>query len=360
MGGSSKSTEDKTINNTIDPIQMQQYQDNYARAQQTAASLTPYSGQITAGFNPTQLQAQGLLSNIATDPRYQAANNAAMGSVQDVLGANINPTVTPQTVAATPYTAAQLAGTDLSPYMNPYQSSVIDASIAQNQYARQQQGVADNAAATAANAFGGTRQAVQRAETTAGYDRNDQQNLAALNSANFTQAQNAAGTDIAARNAASQFNAGQSLNADEFNSGQSLTAQQNSLSNTLAVLGLKMNAAGQLVSLSNSGLQTATQQAGMLSAVGDAQQAQQQREMTDAYNAYLSGQQLSLTQQQLLNQSLGMIPVQTTQQTNGTTTTSRNPGALGILGGIANLGLGVASLGTSTVGGPMLSNLLKI
>src|SRR5665213_1341640 len=42
MGGSSKSTEDKTVNNTIDSTQMQQYQDNYARAQQTAASLTPY------------------------------------------------------------------------------------------------------------------------------------------------------------------------------------------------------------------------------------------------------------------------------------------------------------------------------
>lgn len=373
MGGSSKQTEDKTVKNTIDPGQMQQYQDNYARTQGVAAGLTPYTGQITAGFNPTQVKSQGLLSDIAVDPRYQAANTNATGIVQGIAGANVNPTITPQGVLSTPYNASTynpslLAGTDLSPYMNPFQKDVIDASVAQNGYARDQQAVKDNAAATAAGAFGGTRQAVQRAETTAGYDRNDQQNLAALNSANFGQAQAGAIGDINARNtagafnanstnAASQFNAGQNLNAGEFNSGQNVTAQQQTFANNLAAMGLKMNAAGQLVALNDAALNTAAKQGGIMASVGDAQQAQQQKELSDAYAAYTQGQQLTLTQQQLLTQALGMIPIQTTQQSNGTTTTQSNPGLGGILGGIGSLALGVGSMGTSTLGGSLLGGL---
>lgn len=373
MGGSSKQTEDKTVKNTIDPGQMQQYQDNYARAEGAAQSLTPYTGQITAGFNPTQIQSQGVLSGIATDPRYRAANQNAMDTVQGVLGTNINSTITPQGVTATPYTpssydAAQQANTDLSPYMNPYQKNVIDASVAQNGYARDQQAVKDNATATAAHAFGGTRQAVQNAETTAGYDRNNEQNLAALNSANFSQAQNAAGSDVAARNAANafnassanaagQFNAGQNLNAGEFSATQNQNAQQQTFANNLAAMGLKMNAAGQLVALNQADLQTATQQGGILASVGDAQQAQTQKALTDAYAAYTQGQQLTLAQQQLLSQALGMIPVQTTQQSNGTTTTQSNPGVGGILGGVASLGLGLAGMPTSSLGGGLLSGL---
>jgi hypothetical protein len=331
MGGSNTSTKHEESKNTIDPMQMQQYQQNYTDAQQRIGSLTPYSGQITAGFNPNQIKAQGLLSNIASDPRYQAVNQNAADSVQGILGNNMN-----TSISADPYSAAQLAGTDLSPYMNPFQKNVIDASISQNQYARDQQGVADNAAATAAHAFGGSRQGVQRAETSAGYDRNNQQNIAALNSANFGQAQNAALSDISGRNAASQFN-----------SSQNMTAQQQSVANSLAAQGLKLNAAGQLVSINNNGLSLAAQQGGILSAVGDAQQQQQQTELSNAYNAYLQGQQLTLTQQQMLNQALGIIPVQTNSVSDGTTTTKSNPGAMGILGGIANLGLAAATGGSS-------------
>jgi len=314
FGGSSKSDTHQVSSNTINPAQMAQYQQNYAGAQQRVDSLTPYTGPITAGFNPTQIQSQGILSGIANDPRYAATNATAIDSAKGILG------YTPQT-----YDAAQLSNTDLTPYLNPYQKQVIDASVAQNQYARDQQGVADNASATAANAFGGTRQAVQRANTTAAYDRNNQQNLAALNSANFSQAQQAALADIAAKN-----------NASQFNSNQSLAGQQ-----------LRLNAAGQIVGMNAADLARAAQQGGILSAVGDTQQAQQQKEFTDAYNAYLQGQQLTLAQQQVLNQALGIIPIEQTNTTDGTTTTKSNPGIGGVLGAVGSLGLAAATGGTS-------------
>lgn len=331
FGGGSSSTTHQTESNKVNPYQMQQYQDNYTHAQTVADSLKPYTGQVTAGFNQNQLNAQGLLSGIAADPRYAAANQQAIDATQGLLAANPNTTVN-----SDPYTAAQLAGTDLTPYMNPFQKSVIDASLSQNQYARDQQGVADNAAATAAHAFGGTRQGVQRAETTAGYDRNNQQNIAALNSANFLQAQNAAGVDVGARNAASQFNSGQAFNA-----------QQLSIQNALAQAGYKLNAAGQLVVLNQADLQRGVQQAGILSAVGDTQQQQQQKEFGDAFNLYAANNQLTLQQQQLLNQALGIIPLEQTNTTDGTTTTKSNPGIGGVLGGIASLGGAIATGGAS-------------
>lgn len=288
MGGSSSTHQEQS--NKIDPMQMAEYQQNYSHAQNGASTLTPYTGQITAGFNPNQIQAQGLLSNIAQDPRYATANQNAVHGAQGVLDSN------------------PLETANLQKFMNPFQKDVIDASIAQNGYARAQQGILDNASATNAHAFGGSRQGVQRAETTAGYDRNNQVNLATLNSANFGQAQNAALSDA----------------------------------------NLKLNAAGQLQSLNQGSLQTAMQQGGILSAVGDAQQQQQQRELTDAYNAYTQGQQLTLTQQQLLNQALGIIPIQ--QTTTSDSTTKSNPGVMGVIGGIANLGMAAASVPGLTSG----------
>lgn len=291
MGGSSQTTkEQQTATNTTDPALMAMLQGNYAAAQDRANTLTPYTGAVTAGFTPTQTQAQGVLSGIATDPRYAATAQQAVGATQGVL--NSDP----------------LATANLQKYMNPFQSQVIDASIAQNQYARDQQGVKDNAAATAANAFGGTRQAVQNAETNAGYDRNNQQNIAALNSANFGQAQTAA----------------------------------------LSGANLNLNAATNLANLNNSALQTNATRGGILGAVGDAQQAQQQAELTNAYNAYMAGQQLTVQQQQLLNSALGLIPNQQTVVSNGTNTTQKSGD---LFGGILGAITGGAKIGASLYGG---------
>lgn len=349
MGGSTKTEQQQqsTSSNTIDPAQLALLQGNYSGAQGRAATLTPYQGNLTAGFTPTQTQAQGVLSGVATNPQYANTNNAAIQSVQGVLGANTSPTITPQGVTASPYTAAQVSVADLKPYMNPFTDDVINASIAQNERARQTANMNDNQQATAAGAFGGSRSGVANALTNQLYDQNDQANIANLNSANFSQAQAAAGSDIGARNAASQFNAGQGLNAGEFNSTQGQNAQQSTFANNLAAQGLKINAAGQIVALNNSALGTAAQQGGILASVGDAQQAQAQTEINNAIAAWQQGQQLTIAQQQLVDQALGLIPNQQTVSSSGTgnSTTRTNPGLGGILSSIGSAGMGLGAMG---------------
>lgn len=257
-------------------------QGNYDTAKGNAASLaTPYTGQLTAGFTPTQLQAQGVLSGVGTDPSYLNAANGATAGAQGIL--NSNP----------------LSAADLQQYENPFQSSVIDASVNANERARQIAQNQTNMQNTAGSAFGGSRSGVANALTNEAYDRNDQSNIANLNSANFTQAQQA----------------------------------------SLAAKNLGLNAATTTANLNNNALQTAATQGGILGAVGDAQQQQSQTELTNTYNNWLQGKQLTLQEQNLLNSALGMIPVQQTVNTNGTTTTSSNPGLGGILSSIGQIGL---------------------
>jgi hypothetical protein len=343
MGGSSH-TESST---KVDPALMALYNQNYANASNVANnySYVPYGGERVAGFTQPQQQSFGALTSAANDPTSSNAIQQSQQAVSGLLGYQA-PNITAQNVNATPYNAAQLSGTDLSPYMNPFQKNVIDASISQNQYARDQQEVADNAAATAANAFGGSRQGVQRAETTGAYDRNNQQNIAALNSQNFGQAQNAALADIASRNNASQFNATQGLNASEFNAGQGLTAQQANASNALNAAQLRGQSALSNASLGQAYLNNQIQRGGILNNVGAQQQALQQAQDEAAYEEFQRQIQSPLVAQQIRNQALGMIPQQSTTSSNS----SSSPGVGGILGGIGSLALGVGSL---AMGNPM-------
>lgn len=329
MSGGSKQTTQQTQSNTIDPQQMEMYKANYATAQQNAARIAePYTGQLTAGFTPTQLQAQQYLTNLAGNSSYLDAINGATAATRNILANPVNGTVT-----ANPVTAAQLAGTDLSAYLNPYQNAVINASIDQNERARQIAQNQINMQNSAGSAFGGSRSGVSNALTNEAYDRNNQSNIANLNAQNFSQAQQSALADIAARNQASQFN-----------SSQNLTAQQQSIQNALAAQGLGLNAAGQVAQLSNNAFNLAAQQGGILGAVGDTQQQQQQAELNANYQKSLTEKQLILDQQNLLNASLGLIPVQQTINSSGTTQTTTSPGFTDILNSLGNAASGAASL----------------
>lgn len=334
MGGGSKTTETQaqTSTNTLDPAYQKLLTDNYASAQQKASTLTPYTGQLTAGFNPTQTQAQGVLSGIATDPQYAATNQGAIAGAQGVLsgagGMNTN-------VNADPVTAATLAGTDLSPYMNPYTNDVVNTTLSDQERAREIASTSDAQKASAAGAFGGSRSGVLSSLTNDAYDRNTGSLVAGLRSNNYGQAQAAALNDVNAQN-----------NTNQFNSTQNMNAQQSSINNKLAALGMQLNSAGQIVSLNNQALGTATAQGGILASVGDTQQQQQQTELNNAYQAYQQGQQLTLAQQQMLNSALGLIPNQQTVSSTGNSsgTTSSTPGIGGILSGVGGLASDIGSL----------------
>jgi hypothetical protein len=74
-------------------------------------------------------------------------------------------------------------------YMNPYQQEVIDASMADLNRQRQMQQIKDLNTATAAKAFGGSRQGVAQALTNEAYDRTAASTLANLRSQGFSQSQ---------------------------------------------------------------------------------------------------------------------------------------------------------------------------
>lgn len=355
MGGGSQTSTQKT---EYDPAYMAKVNQNYDRALNIAdAPFQPYTGQRVATFSPTQQQGQAGLLSAANDPTATNTLNGAKGILGNAVGANngilnFQPrTVTANPITASTYDPAQLADVDLSKYMNPFQKQVIDASVAQNQYARDQQGVADNAAATAAHAFGGSRQGVQRAETTAAYDRNNQQNIAALNSANFGQAQQAALADVASRNQGGIFNAGQRQNAGIFNAGQDFNAQQTNASNDIAGAGLRLNASGQagnlsslLASMSDQELHQALTRAGIIEGVGAEQTGQQQAQNDAAYEEFMRQLQYPYQTQNLTNAALGAYPVQAT-----TTNTTKTKGD--VLGGILGAIAGGAKVGSQFYGG---------
>ena len=306
-----------TSANTINPFQFGQLQGNYANAQAVASGLTtPYSGPLTAPFTPTQIQAQNLLSGLAANPQYQNQISSAANGVQGILN---NPVAT--NVTAQPVTAQTVAGSNLSQYMNPYQSDVVNATMAQLNQLNANQLLNTNQGATAAGAFGGSRSGVADALTNALNAQTAASTLAGLNASNFTNAETQAAADANSVN-----------NAAQFNSGQNVNAQQSSIANALAAQSDRLNAANALASLAGQGYGLAATQGGLLGSVGQQQQTQDQSALTNAYNAWLAQQGQNAQAQNLLNASLGLIPIQqTTNSSNSSTGTgssqsSNSPG----------------------------------
>lgn len=141
--------------------------------------------------------------------------------------------------------AQRLADTSLDPYINQYENQVVDQTISDIDRARQMQQNQNNAAAVAAGAFGGDRQAIQRAET----DRNaleaTARQVGQLRQGGYEAAAQRAEGDIArgltgqqsnqASNlAAGQFNIGNEFNRQQANQARDLTQSQANTANSLA------------------------------------------------------------------------------------------------------------------------------
>jgi hypothetical protein len=102
--------------------------------------------------------------------------------------------------ATLPTSYSPVTGSQINGFMNPYTSSVIDATTQQN---NQNQQLALNQIgdqAQKAGAFGGTRQGVAEALTRGQFDLNNQQTTAQLNSQNYSQALAAATAQNQAEN----------------------------------------------------------------------------------------------------------------------------------------------------------------
>lgn len=129
--------------------------------------------------------------------------NAAMGGQPNIMqGAAQGMQVAGQTAAqGTQYRpmavqAGQVAGTDLSAYTNPYETQVVDQSLADMERARQMQQNVSDFQMGQAGAFGGSRHGIAQAESNRNfYDRAGAM-ASGLRQQGFQQAQNLAGQDI--------------------------------------------------------------------------------------------------------------------------------------------------------------------
>ena len=226
-----------------------------------------YSGQRLADFSPDTNTAFGLIRSNANGgaPALDAGINAATGAAN--------------------YTASQIPGTDLTPYMDPYIKNVLDVQKQRAVQAFQEQQAGRDANAVNAGAFGGDRRFV--ADSLAQRDLNQQ-----------LQGIDATGLSNAFNNATQLF--------------------QNDETNRRAAAELGISAASTLGQLGQTRNDILNQQAEALSGVGSKIQQRQQAGLDLAYKDFQDQRAYPTQQLSLYSQLLAGSPVQSNTTTSTT------------------------------------------
>jgi hypothetical protein len=254
LGGSSESTQQ------LDPALRDLFLQNYQGAQGAASGL---QARQFAGFNPDQMASANISRQFA-DPNSetfagmrqafttaQTAGNYAPQQVasRDVqaalaqaaqLGRGTVRDVNAERIAAERIAAGQVSGADVASealkqiapqarenirditagsflnqnieqYMNPFTKAVTEQSLADLERSRLLQQQQTAAQATAARAFGGSRQGVAEAETNRAFGENAARLVAQQNAAGYEAAQRASEADLARAMQAQQLNQAQDL-----------------------------------------------------------------------------------------------------------------------------------------------------
>jgi hypothetical protein len=279
---------------------------------------------------------------------------AASGLQQAMQGTKAAMNYQPMQVKATDYAAAQaaqqaaltadqvsagqIAGTNLGAYTNPYESQVVQQSLTDLGGAQEKALNQMGAQATAARAFGGSRQGIAEAETRKSYADQAAQMVSGLRQAGYQQAQQLAGQDIATQMQAALANQGANLQAGtttaqlgqqvnlanqaalnqqrQFGATQGMTAQQLNQGAGLQGAQLRMNASQQMGGLGQQAFNTsqAIQQQQMQQ--GLMQQGLQQQLIDAARGQYAGAVGAPQQSLGLPLAALGAAPVpQTTTQT---------------------------------------------
>jgi hypothetical protein len=306
MGGSSTTNTNSSSQSINEIPQWVQNagQANYGLAQQVASQpLQQYQGQMVADVSPQMQQAWNLAANSGNVG--QDAQNAAQAGF--LTAANYQP----QQIGAP-------SQETLRGFENPYTQDVINKTLPimqQNLALSQNQ---QQNAANSANAFGGSRQAIQQGVTQAQGAMGMGQMAAQLNSANYSQA-------LAA--------AQQAANA---NQQAGLTANQQQIS-----------ASAGLGTLGQQQMQNNVANYGMLTSAGAQQEQQQQNDINAQMAKFQQAWSYPQAQLGMMESSLGMTPYNTgTSGSSASTseTQTSNPaaiatGAMGMLGDFAGAGL---------------------
>ena len=312
--------------------------------------------QPSSGFNVNQAAAGG---GVAQPSGGFNVNQAAAGGLEQAMqGTMAGMQYQPMQVGAAAYApaqiagaspirvqnvqAGQIAGTNLGAYTNPYESQVVGQALGDIERSRQMQQNQLGAQASAARAFGGSRQGIAEAETNRAFADQAAQTAAGLRQAGYQQAQALAGQDIASRMQAALANQGANLQAQSQTAGNVLAMQQ-------ANQGAR-NQAGQFGASAQNQAMIQNQQAGLQAAQQRLAAAQQLGGL--GQQAFNTGQAISAQQmqqgllqqqlqQQLINAAMGQyagytgapqtalnLPLAALGQASmgqGTTTQTQNP-----------------------------------
>jgi len=315
--------------------QVQEYQTGFApviapyaeellgKAQlQTDVEQNPYRqymGERQAQFTPLQQQSFENAALMQTAP--QLGDATAMAGMAGLGALNTQYTFNP-------YQAQQFTGNNVQAYMSPYMQNVVDIQQREAQRQADIAGTQQQAAATKAGAFGGSRDAIMRSEAA--------RNLA-LQKGDI-QAQ---GLQNAYQQAMQQFNQSQAQNL----AGQQLNAQQQQFGSGLGLQGLQTAMTGAK-SLADIGQTQYGQNMGLLSMqnqFGSQQQGQVQNVLNNQYQDYLNYQNYPYKQMGFMSDMIRGLPL--AQQSS--TMYAAPPSMLGQVAGagIAAKGLGMFAKG---------------
>ena len=300
LGGSSTPSS-STSSTSIDPDIKAAYLQQLADARTAAAGLGTRQFE---GFTPGYATAEQQLTATGIGGAGQQTTNRAAELALAEAG------YTPQQIQA--MTGAQY----MSAYQNPYENQVVQGTLADIERQRQISQQAQQARATGARAFGGSRQAVAEAIANEDYMRQAANTAAQLRSAGFTTAAGFGQTDAARAMEAARANA----------------------ANQIAGAGIRQTAVGQLGAL---GAQQ--QNLGMTGAQAVMTAEQQRQQLAQARldaARNLASERLGLT-----GSALG----QNVPNLGGTTTTPlySNPAISGLGGALGGAQLGKLIGGTN-------------
>ena len=283
FGGSTQSSNSQSSAQSqsgLDPRFANQFFSNLTNVQNTAGDL---KAREFAGFTPDQMAGFGQVRQTAMNgPGFGSINQAA-GALADGTGYN------PMMIGPAPTVkAGSFLGSDIGSYMSPYLDKVAGSTMNQLERQRQIALTGNNAAATAAGAYGGSRHGIVDAETNRNFFDVGQQAMSSLYDTGFGRATALQASDM-----------DRGMDAEKFNAG---TFQQGAIANQGAGLQGQQLRQGAATNLANVGTtqQNAGYQAGeALTNIGGVQQGFTQQQM-DAIRS------LPLERQQLIAQALGL------------------------------------------------------
>jgi hypothetical protein len=325
MGGGGGGPTSTTTTNQLDPSMRAWLGQNYAAAQKVnSQTYTPYNGQMVAPLNG--FESSGIGQGAAA-----ASGGIGLGAInQGINNATAAGSYQPQQVSTGTWNPSTAAS-----YMNPYTQQVINTTNQQIKDNLAQTNNTTNAQATAAGAYGGTRQAVANAQNNYYANQVMAQTDAQLN-------------DQAYNNAEGQFNADQA---------RSLAGQQSNQQAGLNAANLGLGSADILNQLGVGQQAVGLGNANAMMQYGGVLQNQQQNENQWNYqNNYLNPQQWPIRGLNALESAVSGIPYGNTSTTQQQNYSNPMSGALGGAASGAAMGSMFGPWGTAlgAVGGGLM------